>query len=63
MCVCQGNSPQARAIAANLSHKLQLLNSKVQDALAAQVADDFIDIATPLKQLSDAALAPPGKYN
>ncbi len=26
-----------------------------------QVADDFLDIATPLKQLSEAALAPPGE--
>ena len=25
-----------------------------------QVADDFVDISTPLKQLSDAAMAPLG---
>jgi hypothetical protein len=29
----------------------------MSDALVERVADDFIDIATPLKQMSDAALA------
>ncbi|ELU06809.1 hypothetical protein CAPTEDRAFT_221766 [Capitella teleta] len=50
-----GNSSQARAVAANLSQKLHQVKNKMQEALVKQVADDFIDIGTPLKQLSDAA--------
>ena len=57
----QGNSPQARAVAANLSQKLHQLKGKMSEALVNQVADDFVDIASPLKQMSDAALAPLGK--
>ena len=58
----QGNSPQARAVAANLSQKLHQLKGKMSEALVNQVADDFVDIASPLKQMSDSALAPFGKY-
>ena len=60
LCCVQGNSPQARTLAANLSQKLQQLKAKLQDALVGQVADDFMDITTPLKALSDAANAPFG---
>jgi Vinculin family len=56
----QGNSPQARTLAANLSQKLHQLKAKLQDALVNQVADDFMDITSPLKALSDAANAPFG---
>jgi len=59
----QGNTPQARAIAASLSQKLNELKACMQDALVSQVADDFMDISTPLKMLSDAALAPFGTPN
>lgn len=54
------NSPQARAVAAALSQKLLQLKSKMQDALVTQVADDFMDISTPLKMMSDAAMTPFG---
>ncbi|CAL1528303.1 unnamed protein product [Lymnaea stagnalis] len=56
----QGNGPQARAIARNLSEKLGSLKAKIQDALVNQVAEDFIDTTTPLKQLSEAAVVPLG---
>ncbi|XP_076450557.1 vinculin-like isoform X8 [Babylonia areolata] len=56
----QGNTPQAKAIARNLSEKLASLKAKIQDALVSQVAEDFIDISTPLKQLSEAAVVPMG---
>ncbi|KAL8579165.1 hypothetical protein ACOMHN_010749 [Nucella lapillus] len=56
----QGNTPQAKAIARNLSEKLACLKSKIQDALVSQVAEDFIDISTPLKHLSEAAVVPMG---
>ena len=62
LCHLQGNSPQAQAIAANLSQKLNQLKRHIQDALVMQVADDFIDIASPLKQMSDAAFAPLGLF-
>lgn len=53
-----GNSPQAKALARNLTEKLSSLKAKIQDALVSQVAEDFIDITTPLKQLSEAACVP-----
>ncbi|RUS74720.1 hypothetical protein EGW08_017516, partial [Elysia chlorotica] len=53
-----GNTPQAKALARNLTEKLASLKTKIQDALVSQVADDFIDTTTPLKQLSEAAVAP-----
>jgi hypothetical protein len=57
----QGNSAQARAVATNLSQKLNQIRNKIQDALVTQVADDFIDIGTPLKQMADVAVAPLGR--
>ncbi|XP_067655858.1 vinculin-like isoform X2 [Haliotis asinina] len=56
----QGNTPQAKAVARNLSEKLASLKAKIQDVLVSQVAEDFIDISTPLKQLSEAAVVPLG---
>ncbi|KAK6184514.1 hypothetical protein SNE40_006977 [Patella caerulea] len=56
----QGNSPQAAAVARHMSDKLQHLKIKIRDALVSQVAEDFTDISTPLKQLTEAAVAPPG---
>ena len=37
VCDLQGNSPQARAIAAQLNDKLQQLKNRMQDALVQQV--------------------------
>ncbi|XP_046583152.1 vinculin-like [Haliotis rubra] len=54
----QGSTPQAKAVARNLSEKLASLKVKIQDVLVSQVAEDFIDISTPLKQLSEAAMVP-----
>lgn len=56
----QGDSEQAKAIARKLSENLACLKSKIQDALVSQVAEDFIDISTPLKHLSEAAEVPVG---
>ncbi|XP_048780429.1 vinculin-like isoform X17 [Ostrea edulis] len=56
----QGNSPQARAIANHLSEKLFQLKNKIKEALINQVAEDFIDISTPLKHLSEASVIPMG---
>ncbi|XP_052235476.1 vinculin-like isoform X1 [Dreissena polymorpha] len=56
----QGNSPQAKAIARHLSEKLHQLKGKIEEALVNQVAEDFIDITTPLKQLTEAAIVPLG---
>ena len=38
------------------------MNDKLQNAITAQVAEDFMDTTTNLKQLEKAARAPPGKY-
>ncbi|KAL3841953.1 hypothetical protein ACJMK2_020030 [Sinanodonta woodiana] len=56
----QGNSPQAKAVARHLSEKLHALKAKIQDALVSQVAEDFVDISTPLKHLTEASLTPLG---
>ncbi|XP_076114502.1 vinculin-like isoform X11 [Mytilus galloprovincialis] len=56
----QGDSPQAKAIARQLTEKLHNLQAKIQEALVNQVAEDFIDITGPLKQLHDASLTPLG---
>ncbi|KAK4035676.1 vinculin [Daphnia magna] len=59
----QGNSPQAQAVAKLLSQKLDELKDKIQGALVDRVVEDFIDITTPLKQFTDAVLAPEGTQN
>ena len=56
----QGESPQAKNIARQLTEKLHNLKAKIQEALVNQVAEDFIDVSGPLKQLHDAALTPLG---
>lgn len=43
-----------------LSQKLDELKDKIQGALVDRVVEDFIDITTPLKQFTDAVLAPEG---
>ena len=58
--ISQGNSPQATAIAQKIERKLEDLNNKLQNAVIAQVAEDFMDTTTNLKQLEKAARAPPG---
>lgn len=40
-----------------LSSKLQELKDKIQTAVVDRVVEDFVDITTPLKQFTDAALA------
>ncbi|XP_014662201.1 PREDICTED: vinculin-like isoform X8 [Priapulus caudatus] len=59
----QGNSPQAQATARQLGFKLNELKDRIQSALVQQVVGDFADITTPLKQFTDAALAPESKPN
>ena len=59
----QGNSPQAQQIAKTLSQKLKELQKLFDKALVNKVVDDFIDITTPLKQFTEAVLAPEGAPN
>lgn len=59
--ISQGNSPQAAATAQKIERKLEELNNKLQNAVVAQVAEDFMDTTTNLKQLEKAARAPPGE--
>lgn len=58
-----GNSPQATAIARNLSSKLHELKHKIQTALVDRVVEDFIDTSTPLKQFTEAVMLPEGTPN
>lgn len=59
----QGNTPQAQDIARRLSNKLGELQKLCENALVNRVVDDFIDVSTPLKQFTDATLAPEGTPN
>ena len=45
-----------------LSAKLQELKTKIQTAVVDRVVEDFVDIVTPLKQFTDATLAPEGIF-
>uniref|UniRef100_A0A915KJD2 Vinculin n=1 Tax=Romanomermis culicivorax TaxID=13658 RepID=A0A915KJD2_ROMCU len=55
-----GDSPQAKDIADQLRQKLHELRDLMSKALTDRVVEDFADITTPLKQFTDAALAPEG---
>ncbi|KAJ8953652.1 hypothetical protein NQ314_007259 [Rhamnusium bicolor] len=59
----KGNSPQAQEIAKRLSQKLHELKEKINQAVVNRVVEDFIDIVTPLKQFTEAVLAPEGTPN
>lgn len=59
----EGNSPRAQDIARKLSQKLNELKNKIQQAVVSRVVEDFIDITTPLKQFTEAVLAPEGTPN
>ncbi|RWS23183.1 vinculin-like isoform X8, partial [Leptotrombidium deliense] len=59
----QGNSPQAHEIAKTLSQKLDELKKHIENALVNRVVDDFVDVLTPLKQFTEATLAPEGTPN
>lgn len=59
----EGNSPRAQEIARQLSQKLNELKNKIQQAVVSRVVEDFIDITTPLKQFTEAVLAPEGTPN
>ncbi|UYV82651.1 VCL [Cordylochernes scorpioides] len=59
----QGNTPQALALARTITAKLTELRDRIQRALVNRVVDDFIDINTPLKQFTEAVLAPEGTPN
>ncbi|XP_014211787.1 vinculin isoform X2 [Copidosoma floridanum] len=56
----EGNGPRAQEIARQLSQKLHELKNKIQQAVVSRVVEDFIDITTPLKQFTEAVLAPEG---
>ena len=56
----QGNSPQAQNLARQLAYKLHQLKNNIQGALVDRVVEDFCDITSPLKQFTEAVLAPEG---
>ncbi|KAJ7380306.1 hypothetical protein OS493_011026 [Desmophyllum pertusum] len=53
----------AAATAEKIERKMEELNNKLQHAIIAQVAEDFMDTTTNLKQLEKAARAPPDAPN
>uniref|UniRef100_A0A8C2YBA1 Vinculin n=1 Tax=Coturnix japonica TaxID=93934 RepID=A0A8C2YBA1_COTJA len=54
----EGDSPQARAIAAQLQDSLKDLKARMQEAMTQEVSDIFSDTTTPIKLLAVAATAP-----
>lgn len=56
----EGNTPHAQAIASQLIHKLAELKGKIQTAVINRVVEDFVDTVTPLRQFTEAVLAPEG---
>ncbi|XP_044764027.1 vinculin isoform X4 [Coccinella septempunctata] len=59
----RGDGPQAHELARRLSQKLHELKEKINQAVVNRVVEDFIDIVTPLKQFTEAVLAPEGTPN
>ena len=57
----QGDSPQGQAVAKRLAEKISLLQGKIESAITSQVADNFMDPYTPIKELEIAAKAPLGE--
>ncbi|XP_043110956.1 vinculin a isoform X3 [Puntigrus tetrazona] len=54
----EGESPQARAVAAHLLEAIKDLKAKMQEAMTQEVSDVFSDTTTPIKLLAVAATAP-----
>uniref|UniRef100_A0A673MA93 Vinculin n=1 Tax=Sinocyclocheilus rhinocerous TaxID=307959 RepID=A0A673MA93_9TELE len=54
----EGESPQARTVAAHLLDAIKDLKAKMQEAMTQEVSDVFSDTTTPIKLLAVAATAP-----
>jgi len=54
----EANLPQAVNIARSLTNNIGAVADCIQGALVDRVVDDFVDIATPLKQFTDCVLTP-----
>ncbi|XP_076830721.1 vinculin a isoform X2 [Brachyhypopomus gauderio] len=54
----EAESPQGRAVAAQLLETLKDLKAKMQEAMTQEVSDVFSDTTTPIKLLAVAATAP-----
>ncbi|XP_072881829.1 vinculin isoform X1 [Hemitrygon akajei] len=54
----EGDSPQGRAIAAQLQDALKDLKGKMQEVMTQEVSDVFSDTTTPIKLLAVAATSP-----
>ncbi|CAH2321668.1 vinculin isoform X1 [Pelobates cultripes] len=59
----EGDTPQARAVAAQLQEVLKDLKGKMQEAMTQDVSDIFSDTTTPIKLLAVAATSPPDAPN
>ncbi|XP_030059065.1 vinculin isoform X3 [Microcaecilia unicolor] len=59
----EGDTPQARVVAAQLQESLKDLKAKMQEAMTQEVSDVFSDTTTPIKLLAVAATSPPDVPN
>ncbi|XP_029465429.1 vinculin isoform X5 [Rhinatrema bivittatum] len=59
----EGDTPQARVVAAQLQESLKDLKAKMQEAMTQEVSDVFSDTTTPIKLLAVAATSPPDAPN
>ena len=57
----QGNSARAKEIAALLGQKMDNLEVQMRKAIARKVVEDFKDPLGPLRAMTEAAYAAPGK--
>uniref|UniRef100_A0A1B0DHH8 Vinculin n=1 Tax=Phlebotomus papatasi TaxID=29031 RepID=A0A1B0DHH8_PHLPP len=55
-----GDTPEAQEIARRLNAKLHELKKQIQTAVVGRVVEDFMDVATPLKQFMEAVNVPEG---
>eukprot|EP00117_Sycon_ciliatum_P000746 scpid35434/ scgid3194/ Vinculin; Metavinculin len=53
------DTPEARALADEIARKIAELEQKMKEAIAKQVAKDFLDPTGPAKRMTNAALADP----
>jgi len=54
----EASTPQAISLARSLTNNIGSVADRIQGALVDRVVDDFVDIATPLKQFTDCVLTP-----
>jgi hypothetical protein len=56
----KADNSETLVISKNFQEKLSILGSKLKRVIMQHIADDFIDLFTPVKKLGEVALSPFG---